>query len=172
MFAKLNRDLTAILERDPAAGGRLAAMFLYPSFQVMLAYRIANPLWRGGIKFPARFIMQFARWFTGIEIHPAAVIGECCFIDHGAGVVIGETAVIGNRVTLYQGVTLGGLKTENVKRHPTLGDDVVVGAGAKLLGPVTIGNGATVGANAVVLKDVAAGETVVGIPAMPLREQG
>ena len=105
MFAKLNRDLNAILERDPAAGGKLAAMFLYPSFQVMLAYRIANPLWRMKLKFPARFIMQLARLFTGIEIHPGATIGCGFFVDHGSGVVIGETAVIGGNVTLYQGVT-------------------------------------------------------------------
>ena len=144
MFAKLNRDLNAILARDPAAGSKLAAMFLYPSFQVMLAYRIANPLWRVKFRFPARFIMQLARLFTGIEIHPGATIGCGFFVDHGSGVVIGETSIIGRNVTLYQGVTLGGVlpavdpqAQRCTKRHPTLEDDVIVGSGAQIW--VTLG---------------------------------
>ncbi len=172
MLGKLNRDLTAIMERDPAASSRLAAMFLYPSFQVMLAYRIANPLWKGGLKFIARFIMQFARWMTNIEIHPGATIGCGFFIDHGAGVVIGETAVVGRNVTLYQGVTLGGVmpavdaeQQRSVKRHPTIEDDVIIGSGAQILGSITVHKSARVGGNSVVTKDVPEGATVVGVPA-------
>ncbi|HCD80172.1 MAG TPA: serine O-acetyltransferase, partial [Alphaproteobacteria bacterium] len=175
MFAKLNRDLNAIRARDPAAGNKLAAMFLYPSFQVMLAYRIANPLWKAGLKFIARFIMQLARWFTGIEIHPGATIGCGFFVDHGSGVVIGETSVVGRNVTLYQGVTLGGVlpavdaeAQRSIKRHPTLEDDVIVGSGAQILGNITVRAGARVGGNSVVTKDVPAGATVVGVPARQL----
>ncbi|MEC7210414.1 MAG: serine O-acetyltransferase [Pseudomonadota bacterium] len=175
MFAKLNRDLNAILARDPAAGSKLAAMFLYPSFQVMLAYRIANPLWRVKFRFPARFIMQLARLFTGIEIHPGATIGCGFFVDHGSGVVIGETSIIGRNVTLYQGVTLGGVlpavdsqAQRCTKRHPTLEDDVIVGSGAQILGDIKVGKGAKVGGNSVVTRDVPAGATVVGVPARQL----
>ena len=172
MFAELNRDLNAILERDPAAGSKLAAMFLYPSFQVMLAYRIANPLWRMKLKFPARFIMQLARLFTGIEIHPGATIGCGFFVDHGSGVVIGETAVIGRNVTLYQGVTLGGTGKELGKRHPTLAENVVVGAGAKVLGAITIGANTRIGAGSVVVRDVESDCTVVGIPGRVIHQSG
>ena len=175
MFAKLNRDLNAIRARDPAAGNKLAAMFLYPSFQVMLAYRIANPLWKAGLKFVARFIMQLARWFTGIEIHPGATIGCGFFVDHGSGVVIGETSVVGRNVTLYQGVTLGGVlpavdaeAQRSIKRHPTLEDDVIVGSGAQILGNIVVHAGARVGGNSVVTKDVPTGATVVGVPARQL----
>ena len=175
MFAKLKRDLDAIIARDPAAGGRLSAMFLYPSFQVMFAYRIANPLWRLKLRFIARFIMQVARWFTGIEIHPGARIGCGFFVDHGSGVVVGETSVIGGNVTLYQGVTLGGVmpavdsaQQRTHKRHPTLEDDVIIGSGAQVLGDITVKRGARVGGNSVVTKDVPAGVTVVGVPARQL----
>ena len=172
MFAKLSRDLNAIMERDPAASSKLAAIFLYPSFQVMLAYRLANPLWRGGFKFTSRFIMQFARMVTNIEIHPGATIGCGFFVDHGAGVVIGETSVIGRDVTLYQGVTLGGVlpavdasAQRSVKRHPTIGDNVIIGSGAQVLGNITVNACARVGGNSVVTKDVPEGATVVGVPA-------
>jgi len=172
MLAKLKADSDAILERDPAAGSRLTAIFIYPSLQVMLAYRISHPMWRAGLRFIPRLFMQIARWLTGIEIHPGAKIGKGFFVDHGMGVVIGETAEIGENVTLYHGVTLGGVmpaidavSQRCVKRHPTLLDNVIVGAGAQILGPVTVGRCARVGGNSVVTKDVADGVTVVGVPA-------
>ena len=172
MFVKLKADLSAILERDPAAGGSISAILLYPSFHVMLAYRLAHPLWQVGLHTLSRFIMQTARWLTGIEIHPAAEIGEGFFADHGIGIVIGQTAILGKNVTLYHGVTLGGVmpaidavSQRCVKRHPTLLDNVIVGAGAQILGPVTVGRCARVGGNSVVTKDVADGVTVVGVPA-------
>lgn len=172
MFSKLNRDLSAIMERDPAASSRLAVIFLYPSFQVMLAYRIANPLWKMKFKFIARLLMQVTRWITNIEIHPGATIGCGFFVDHGAGVVIGETAIIGRNVTLYQGVTLGGVlpsvdsaQQRAVKRHPTIEDDVIIGSGAQILGAITVHCCARVGGNSVVTKDVPPGATVVGVPA-------
>lgn len=178
MFAKLKADLRAILVRDPAAGGALSAMLLYPSFHVMLAYRLAHPLWNFGLHTFSRLIMQIARWLTGIEIHPAAQIGAGFFADHGMGIVIGQTAILGQNVTLYHGVTLGGVMPavdsqaqRSVKRHPTLEDDVVVGAGAQILGPVTVARCARVGGNSVVTKDVEEGQTVVGIPAKPLRKK-
>lgn len=178
MFAKLKADLMAILERDPAAGGWLSAMLLYPSFHVMLVHRLAHPLWKAGLHTLSRLMMQIARWLTGIEIHPAAEIGEGFFADHGMGIVIGQTAVLGKNVTLYHGVTLGGVMPavdaraqRSVKRHPTLEDDVIVGAGAQILGPVTVGHCARVGGNSVVTKDVAEGQTVVGIPAKPLHKR-
>ena len=172
MYAKLRRDLSAIMERDPAASNRLAAIFLYPSFQVMVAYRISHGLWQIGLYFLARLIMQVARVLTGIEIHPAAKIGPGFFIDHGMGTVIGQTAVIGRDVTLYHDVTLGGVmpaidsqKQRDAKRHPTLGDNVIVGAGAQILGPITVNRCARIGGNSVVTKDVPEGATVVGVPA-------
>ena len=178
MFAKLKADLMAILERDPAAGGWLSAILLYPSFHVMVAHRLAHPLWNAGLHTVSRLMMQIARWLTGIEIHPAARIGKGFFADHGMGIVIGQTAVLGENVTLYHGVTLGGVMPavdakaqRSVKRHPTLEDDVIVGAGAQILGPVTVGRCARVGGNSVVTKDVAEGQTVVGIPAKPLRKR-
>lgn len=175
MFSALKADINAILSRDPAAGGWLSAIFLYPSFHVMLFYRIAHPLWRIGFKFLPRLMMQTARWLTGIEIHPGAQIGIGFFTDHGMGVVIGQTAIIGKNVTLYQDVVLGGImpavdakSQRTIKRHPTLEDNVIVGAGAQILGPVTIGKSARVGGNSVVTKDVKEGQTVVGIPAKSL----
>ena len=177
MLDKLKADLDAIIERDPAAGHRLAAVFLYPSFHVMLAHRIAHPLWRAGLRFVPRFIMQFARWFTGIEIHPAAQIGAGFFADHGMGVVIGETSILGRNVTLYHDVTLGGVMPavdshaqKTIKRHPTIKDDVIIGAGAQILGPVTVGKCARIGGNSVVTRDVGEGQTVVGIPAKAIKQ--
>ena len=171
-FPRFTEDLDAVIARDPAAGGRFSVALLYPSVHAMAAYRLAHPLWRWGFRVSARFVMQAARWLTGIEIHPAARIGRRFFIDHGMGVVIGETTSIGDDVTFYHGVTMGGLlpsvdseSQRQVKRHPTIGDDVIVGAGAQVLGPITIGNGARIGANSVVVKDVAANVTVTGVPA-------
>ena len=177
MLDKLKADLDAIIERDPAAGHRLAAVFLYPSFHVMLAHRMAHPLWRVGLRFVPRFIMQVARWFTGIEIHPAAQIGAGFFADHGMGVVIGETSIVGSNVTLYHDVTLGGVMPavdskaqKTIKRHPTIADDVIIGAGAQILGPVTVGKSARIGGNSVVTRDVGEGQTVVGIPAKAIKQ--
>ena len=175
MLGKLRYDLKAIMERDPAAQGQFAAIFLYPSFHVLLFHRIAHLFWNWNLKFIARALMLFARWLTGIEIHPQAKIGAGLFIDHGMGVVIGQTAIIGENVTLYHGVTLGGVNpAENsnsqraVKRHPTVGDNVIIGAGAQILGPIKIHKCARVGGNSVVTKDVGEGITVVGIPAKPV----
>jgi serine O-acetyltransferase len=177
MLDNLKADLDAIIERDPAAGHRLAAVFLYPSFHVMLAHRMAHPLWRVGLRFVPRFIMQVARWFTGIEIHPAAQIGAGFFADHGMGVVIGETSIVGKNVTLYHDVTLGGVMPavdskaqKTIKRHPTIADDVIIGAGAQILGPVTVGESARIGGNSVVTRDVGEGQTVVGIPAKAIKQ--
>ena len=164
-MASLKAELQHILTRDPAARSLAEIALCYPGFHAILAYRATHYLWQKNLKLPARFLSQLVRWVTAVEIHPGATIGDFCFIDHGHGVVIGETAVIGARVTLYHDVTLGGTAITAEKRHPTLGDDVIVGAGAQLLGPITIGRGARVGANAVVVKDVAEGATVVGIPA-------
>ncbi len=175
MIKSFLEELDSVIARDPAAGGRIGVLFLYPSVHVMLAYRISHKIWRMGLRFPARFLMQLARWMTGIEIHPAAQIGRRFFIDHGMGVVIGETAIIGHDVTFYHGVTMGGVlpsvdsdSQRQIKRHPTIGNDVIVGAGAQVLGPITIGKCARIGANSVVVKDVADGITVTGIPARPV----
>jgi serine O-acetyltransferase len=175
MFKSFIEELDSVISRDPAAGSRLGVLFLYPSVHVMIAYRLAHKLWKTGLRFPARFIMQLMRWFTGIEIHPAARIGRRFFIDHGMGVVIGETSEIGNDVTFYHGITMGGVlpsvdsdSQRQTKRHPTIGDNVIIGAGAQILGPVTVGRCARVGANSVVVKDVADCVTVTGIPARPV----
>jgi len=175
MLQRLREELDSVIARDPAAGGRLSVLLLYPSVHVLLVYRLANRLWRWRLRTIARLMMQIARWLTGIEIHPGATIGRRFFIDHGMGVVIGETAEIGDDVTFYHGVTLGGVlpsvDTESqrcVKRHPTICDDVIIGAGAQVLGPITIGRCARIGANSVVVKNVADGITVTGIPARPV----
>ncbi len=167
-MARLDKEIRHIAARDPAARTWLEVLLTYPGFHAVLLHRLAHLFWRVRLKLVARIISTFARFLTGVEIHPAAVIGDYCVIDHGMGIVIGETAVIGNRVSMFHGVTLGGLGNHHGKRHPTLEDDVMVGAGAKLLGPITIGKGARVGANAVVIRDVAADTTVVGVPARPV----
>ncbi len=164
MFGRLREDINSVFRRDPAARNAFEVLTNYPGLHALLAHRINHRLWNSGLKWPARTGSSVARWLTGIEIHPGARIGRGFFIDHGMGVVIGETAVIGDNVTLYQGVTLGGTSWKQGKRHPTLGDNVVVGAGAKLLGPFTVGTDAKVGSNAVVTRQVPEGATVVGIP--------
>ncbi|MEQ8248496.1 MAG: serine O-acetyltransferase [Alphaproteobacteria bacterium] len=170
-FKTLSRDLSAVVDRDPAARSRFEVLVLYPGFHAVMFHRLAHGLWRLQLKFLARMVSVFSRFMTGIEIHPGATIGPGFFIDHGLGVVIGETTEIGTDVTLYQGVTLGGTSLEAGKRHPTLGNDVIVGAGAKVLGPISLGDCARVGSNAVVVKDVAANTTVVGIPAKPVADR-
>jgi serine O-acetyltransferase len=165
MFNHLREDIAVVFERDPAARSTFEVLTTYPGVHALLLHRLSNWLWRHGLRWLARFIAHFARWITGIEIHPGASIGRRVFIDHGMGVVVGETAEIGDDCTLYHGVTLGGTSWNKGKRHPTLGQGVVIGAGAKILGPITLGAGAKVGSNAVVVKDVPAGATAVGIPA-------
>jgi len=164
MFRRIRDDIRIVFERDPAARSTLEVLFAYPGLHAVWVHRLSNRLWRWHLKFLARLLSQLGRWFTGIEIHPGAQIGQRFFIDHGMGVVIGETAVIGDDCTLYHGVTLGGTTWSKGKRHPTLGNNVIVGAGAKILGPIVIGTGARVGSNSVVVKDVPDGATVVGIP--------
>jgi serine O-acetyltransferase len=172
-FKRLRDEIDAAMRRDPAARTRLEVALLYPSFHALVAYRLAHALWVRGWRLIGRFISQAARALTGIEIHPGATIGRRFFIDHGMGVVIGETAEIGDDVMLYHGVTLGGTSLNQGKRHPTLESGVIVGAGAKILGPVTIGANARIGANAVVVKDVPPGASAIGIPArvVPPRDQ-
>lgn len=171
--SRLREDLAAAKLRDPAARSSLEIVVLYSGLHAIWSYRVAHQLWRRGLRFPARAISQVARWLTGIEIHPGAVIGRRFFIDHGMGVVIGETAEVGDDVMLYHGVTLGGRTRDAGKRHPTLGDGVAVGAGAKILGPIIIGAGSVVGANAVVTKDAPEDSVLVGVPAKPrARRQG
>lgn len=165
MFRRIRDDISSVFERDPAARSTLEVLFIYPGLHAVWMHRLSHRLWGWHFKFIARFLAQLMRWFTGIEIHPGAKIGSRFFIDHGMGVVIGETAEIGDDVTLYHGVTLGGTTWSKGKRHPSLGNNVVVGAGAKILGPIMIGDSARVGSNSVVVKDVPAGATVVGIPA-------
>ncbi len=160
----LREDLHAALERDPAARGSWEVFLLYPGVHAVWGYRIASWFWRRRMKLIGRLISQFTRAFTGIEIHPGAQIGKGLFIDHGMGVVIGETTIIGDNVTLYHGVTLGGVSISKGKRHPTLGNNVVVGAGAKILGNILLGEGSRVGANAVVVKSVPVNSVVVGVP--------
>jgi serine O-acetyltransferase len=165
IFKHLREDIQAIVERDPAARSRVEVVFCYPGLHAVLMHRMAHAAWRANLHFLGRFISHLGRWLTGIEIHPGARIGRRVFIDHGMGVVIGETAEVGDDVTLYQGVTLGGTALERVKRHPTLGNNVIVGAGAQILGPLKVGDGARIGSNAVVITEVPPGATMVGIPA-------
>lgn len=164
MFEQLREDIHCVFERDPAARNTFEVITTYPGFHALAAHRINHFLWCHGFKWLARFLSHLVRWITGIEIHPGARIGRRFFIDHGMGVVIGETAQIGDDCTLYHGVTLGGTTWNKGKRHPTLGNDIVVGAGAKILGPLKIGDGVRIGSNAVVLKNVPQAATVVGIP--------
>lgn len=164
MFSRLREDIACIFDRDPAARNVFEVLTLYPGLHAVIFHRISHRLWGWGLKWLARALAGFSRWMTGIEIHPGATLGRRFFIDHGMGVVIGETAVIGDDCTIYHGVTLGGTSWNKGKRHPTLGNDVVVGAGAKVLGPIEIGNGARIGSNAVVVKSVPDATTVVGIP--------
>ena len=165
MFRNLIYDINRVMKNDPAARSKIEVFLLYPTIHSLIAYRVAHYMYTKKLFFLARFISQLSRFFTGIEIHPGATIGRGLVIDHGMGVVIGETAEIGDDVLLYHGVTLGGTGKDKGKRHPTLGNNVVIGAGAKVLGPIYIGNNAKIGANSVVLKDVPEGATAVGIPA-------
>ncbi|GBD43500.1 Serine acetyltransferase [bacterium HR40] len=176
MFKTLREDIDSVLARDPAARSRLEVLLCYPGLHAVLFHRLAHALWSRGWRLTARLISQLSRFLTGIEIHPGAKIGRRLFIDHGMGVVIGETAEIGDNVTLYQGVTLGGISLDKGKRHPTIEDDVVIGAGAAVLGPFRVGRGARIGSNAVVLREVPPGATMVGVPARmvgprPVRER-
>ncbi|WP_442927704.1 serine O-acetyltransferase EpsC [Microbacterium sp. MMO-20] len=164
-LTRLREDLAAAKLRDPAARSAWEIAILYSGLHAIWSYRLAHALWTRGWRFPARALSQLTRWLTGVEIHPGAVIGRRFFIDHGMGVVIGETAEVGDDVMLYHGVTLGGRTREGGKRHPTLGDGVAVGAGAKILGPITIGAGSVVGANAVVTADAPEDSVLVGVPA-------
>ena len=168
----LRKEIRAIFERDPAAGGYLEVLLTYSGLHALLFYRISHALYRIRVPFLSRWISQVGRFFTGIEIHPGAAIGNGLFIDHGMGVVIGETTIIGDNVTLYQGVTLGGTGKEKGKRHPTVGNNVVVGAGAKVLGNIRIGDNSYIGSNAVVIKDVPDNSTVVGVPGRITRQDG
>jgi len=165
-------DIKAAQKRDPAAKSFLEILFLYQGLHALMFYRIANFFYKIHFFFFARYISQLGRWFTGIEIHPGAKIGKRFFVDHGMGVVIGETAIVGDDVLLYQGVTLGGTGLEKGKRHPTIGNNVVIGAGAKVLGNITIGDNSYIGSNAVVVKDVPPNSTVVGVPGRITKQDG
>ena len=172
MFSRIRADALTILDRDPAARGWLEVLTCYPGLHALLFHRMAHACWGARLFWLGRFISHISRFFTGIEIHPGAVIGERVFFDHAMGVVVGETAEIGDGCTIYQGVTLGGTSLyKGTKRHPTLGKDVVVSAGAKVLGGFTVGDGAKIGSNAVVIKPVPAGATAVGIPARIIQSQ-
>jgi serine O-acetyltransferase len=164
MFADLRRDIRAVRERDPAARSTLEILLCYPGVHALAFHRLAHAVWRRGWTIPARFLSHVSRFVTGIEIHPAAKLGPGLFIDHGMGVVIGETAEVGENVTLLQGVTLGGTSLKREKRHPTLGNNVVVGAGAKIIGAFKIGDGSRIGAGSVVVREVPTNSVVVGVP--------
>ena len=171
MFSRIREEIAVVFERDPAARNSWEVITCYPGFHALLVHRLAHWLWGMRLRWLARLVSHLGRFLTGIEIHPGAQIGRRFFIDHGMGVVIGETAEIGDDCTLYHGVTLGGTSWNKGKRHPTLGNGVVLGAGAKILGPITVGDGARVGSNAVVVKSVPPGATAVGIPARILEKQ-
>ena len=164
ILRQIKEDIAVALEKDPAARNGLEVFILYPGVHALVTYRITHWLWGIGFKFIARALSQLSRWFTGIEIHPAAIIGKRFFIDHGMGVVIGETSEVGDNVFVYQGVTLGGLATKKGKRHPTISNDVVIGAGAKILGPINIGCNTKIGSGSVVLQNVPEYSTVIGVP--------
>jgi len=170
MFERLREDVRCVFDRDPAARSTWEVLTCYPGLHALTLHRAAHALWRAGLRWLARLVSHVSRFLTGIEIHPGASIGRRVFIDHGMGVVIGETAEIGDDCTLYHQVTLGGVSWEKGKRHPTLGRGVVVGAGAKILGPIVIGEGARVGSNSVVVRPVSPGATVVGIPARAVED--
>jgi len=164
VFSKIRRDIQVVRERDPAARSTFEVLLCYPGVHALAFHRVAHAIWRRGWTIPARFLSQVARFLTGIEIHPAAKLGPGLFIDHGMGVVIGETAEVGENVTLLQGVTLGGTSLKREKRHPTLGNNVVVGAGAKIIGAFKIGDGSRIGAGSVVVREVPTNSVVVGVP--------
>ncbi|MDP8264115.1 MAG: serine O-acetyltransferase EpsC [Candidatus Aceula lacicola] len=172
VIIKFSDEIKSAKEKDPAAAGNLQIVFLYSGLHAIVFYRIAHMFLKQGIPLLPRFISQLAKFLTGIEIHPGAKIGRGLFIDHGMGVVVGETTIIGKKVTLFQGVTLGGTGKEMGKRHPTLGDNIVVGAGAKILGNIKIGSNSYIGANAVVLKEVPSNTTVVGVPGRVTKQDG
>jgi len=172
MFENLKKDLNAVFERDPAASGKIEVLLTYPGFHAVVFHRVAHWLWKRGVPLLPRIISHLSRFLTGIEIHPGARIGSFFFIDHGMGVVIGETTIVGNNVTLFQGVTLGGTGKEKGKRHPTLGNNIVVGVGAKILGNIVIGDNVKIGANSVVLESVPPDSTVVGVPGRIVKQGG
>lgn len=171
-FKNLRYDIKSVLERDPAARNSVEVLLLYPGVKAVIFHRLSHFFYVRNFKFIARFISQFGRFWTGIEIHPGATIGRGLFIDHGTGVVIGETTVIGDNCTIYQGVTLGGTGKEKGKRHPTLGNNVMVGSGAKVLGPFTVGDNSKIAAGAVVLSEVPPNSTCVGVPARIVKREG
>ncbi|MSQ52375.1 MAG: serine O-acetyltransferase [Betaproteobacteria bacterium] len=171
MFSRFREDIACVFERDPAARSAWEVVTCYPGFHALSLHRVSHWFWQNRLRWVARFCSHLGRFFTGIEIHPGATVGRRVFIDHGMGVVIGETAEIGDDCTLYHGVTLGGTSWQKGKRHPSLRSGVVVGAGAKVIGPIVIGEGARIGSNAVVVKDVPAGATAVGIPARVILEE-
>jgi len=171
MFSRIKEDIKSVFDRDPAARNTLEVLTNYPGMHAIWIHRLSHKLWKNNWNLLARLISTFSRWLTGVEIHPGATLGRRFFIDHGMGIVIGETAEIGNDVTLYHGVTLGGTSWSAGKRHPTLEDNVVIGAGAQVLGPITIGKGGKVGSNSVVVKDLPANATAVGIPARIVNEK-
>ncbi len=172
MFDRLTDDVRTAQENDPAATSALAVLLTYPGLHAVWAHRLAHAAWEAGFTLTARLVAHFARFTTGVEIHPGATLGDRVFIDHGMGTVIGETSVIGDDVQMYHGVTLGGKSSKPVKRHPTVCDDVTLGADSTLIGDITIGENATVGAGAVVVDDVPPGATVVGVPAEPVDDAG